>query len=364
MHVELLNTHNFRNLVACEMELACAPVVIRGANGQGKTNLLEALYVCATGRSFRNAAPGELLAHNTREGRLRARVLRHGVRHDVVVHIEPRRRAIQVDGRGLRHVARLLELLNVVAFFPDDLRIAKGSPEERRRFLDRAVANHRADFVEAALCYAKALKARNALLKAPRAPDRLLLSSYDEQLVRYGAVLDSSRRLTLAALVPLAVQHFARIMGEPLSLAIELSAGIPEGPDNFAERFLRGLAQSFAKDRARGMTSVGPHRADLLLYLGGKDVRKVASQGQQRAIVLALKLAEVDYLRAQLGAAPILLLDDVSSELDKERTEHLFAALAELDSQVWVSTTGAVPLPLPPAAQVFTMHEGKLERAA
>jgi DNA replication and repair protein RecF len=268
---------------------------------------------------------------------------------------------IRVDGRGLREAARLLELVNVVSFFPDDLRIVKGSPEERRLFLDRAIANHRPDFVAAALAYARAVKSRNALLRSTTPPDRRLVEVYDEQLVAHGTVMQRCREQTLTDLTPLCAARFAEIMGTPLTLRLALEPGVPQAGD-FATAFAEALVRAYPQDRARGVTTVGPHRADVAVHIGEADARLYASQGQQRAIVLAMKLAELEYLAGRLGAAPILLLDDVSSELDAERTRDFFAAAGRLGSQMWVSSTGAAPLPLPVETQRFAVLDGRLTR--
>lgn len=361
MFVESLTAHNFRNLAPTALKLGPKAVVVVGQNGQGKTNLLEALYVCATGRSFRNATSEELLLHGAQTGELTARVVRQGVRHDVSVRLTPQRKSVMVDGRSLRQVTKLLELVNVVAFFPDDLRVVKGSPEERRRFLDRAIANHRTEFVDAALAYAKVLKSRNAVLKAPKTPDPILLATYNDELVRHGEVLQRCRTETLLELSPLASQIFTQIMPDVGPLTFALAPGVPQPADaSFATAFLKALETGYPKDRARGITSVGPHRADVLMQIGGQDARLFASQGQQRTIVLALKLAEVRYLTQRLGMPPVLLLDDVSSELDTERTRLLFEAISEVGAQVWISTTGAAPLPLPADAQRYSVHQGEV----
>jgi len=388
MHVEQLEARGFRNLAPLALELTSRPVALVGGNAQGKTNVLEALGLCTTGRSFRAAAPYEMLRHGEEAAQLRARLVRHDVRHDIEVTLTPKHRLVRVDGRALRQTSALLQIVNIVSFFPDDLRVVKGSPEERRRFLDRAVANHRADFVEAAQAYVKALRSRNALLRGTARLEPALVEVYDEQLVTHGELVHRARQETLRGLAPLAAAAFASIMPETGPLGLQLDDGIrlePQGTSvkaaegdglqdgadrspklartatDFAARLREGFRRTFAKDRARGVTSVGPHRAEVRMTLGGKDARLYASQGQQRAVVLALKMAELRYVEQQIGSAPILLLDDVSSELDSERTRLLFAAVATLSSQVWVTTTGAVRLPLPSDTQEFFIQNGMLE---
>jgi DNA replication and repair protein RecF len=357
MYIEYLAAEHFRNLAALQLRLTPDPVLLIGANAQGKTNLLEAVALCATGRSFRNAKTVELIEHTVTQATLTARLSRQGVRHDIAMQLQGSHRGIRVDGRGLRQVTRLLELVNIVSFFPDDLRIAKGSPDERRRFLDRAIANHRPDFVEAAVAYAQVVKSRNAVLRGANTLDRRLVATYDEQLVRYGAIVHDARCETLQALAPLAARRFLEIMADGATLELILEAGVPRA-DDFATAFREALTGSLARDRARGMTTVGPHRADLLMSIGGREARQFASQGQQRAIVLSLKLAELEYLATRLGAPPILLLDDVSSELDNFRTQAFFEAAVASGSQMWVSTTGATALPLPTSTQRFAVAAG------
>lgn len=363
MHIQHLEAAYFRNLERLSLTLDPKWVVLRGANAQGKTNVLEALYVCATGKSFRQAPPRQLLRHGTEQGSVRAIFSRHGVRHEVRVALQPHRRELRVDGKFLRQAAGLLQLVNVVAFFPDDLRIAKGSPEERRRFLDRAVANHRPDFVEALLQYHRVLKQRNALLRRPDRFDATLLQILNRQLVTHGTVVHRARHETLAHLMPRARRFFSHVMGLEAPLEVELISGLGQEIEDFGTQFLEALESTAARDRARGSTSVGPHRADLHLQVAEHDARHFASQGQQRAVVLALKLAELDHLQKLLDTSPILLLDDVSSELDQQRTKWLFEQIDTVAGQVWVSTTGASPLPLPGQAQILEVTRGRVRPA-
>lgn len=358
MHIEHLEARQFRNLEALSLELPPGFVVIEGPNAQGKTNTLEALYVCATGKSFRSAPPRELVRHDEEAAKLSAVFSRQGVRHQIEVGLTTRR-SIRVDGRALRKTSQLLDLVNVVAFFPDDLRIVKGSPDDRRRFLDRAVANYRAELLDATTAYDKALRSRNRILRDHEKPPYDVLEVYDAQLCRHGEVIHRCRGEVLEELGPLAEAIFSDLMGESMSLELALDGGLPgRAAEDFATRFAEVLQESYRKDVARGSTSFGPHRGDLLLSINGRDARSFGSQGQQRASVLALKLAEVQTLGERLDSPPILLLDDVSSELDAQRTAKLFAAIASLETQVWVSTTGAAPLPIPGGALRLSVRAG------
>lgn len=367
MFIEHLEARNFRNLDYLSLRLSPDRVQIVGPNAQGKTNLLEALYVCATGRSFRKASSKDLLKHEAQSGIIRATLIRQNVRHEVEVILTPKRRGVRVDNRVVKLASKLLELINVVAFFPDDLRIAKGSPEERRRFLDRSVANYQPTFVEAAIAYAKTLKSRNALLKSSSRPDPILIETYDDQLIAHGSVIHAGRVDLLEELKPIARTQFETIMQVGTHGHFQLKSGVT-GADavsgaSFEDSFRQALIDNRDRDIRTSRTNTGPHRADLLMEVDGKDARQFASQGQQRALVLSLKLAEVIRLKERLGCPPILLLDDVSSELDTERTRLLFDVIDEVAGQVWVSSTGAAALPISTKTQVLNIKNGQIEPA-
>lgn len=360
MHVEHIDVLNFRNLQPLKLQLPPSFIVLTGNNGQGKTNVLEALYVAATGRSFRHATPSQLLQHGASYGHVMGIFERQSVRHKIEVAISPERRQIRVDERFVRQHSQLLQLVNVVAFFPDDLRIIKGSPEQRRNFLDRVVGNFRPDFVHASIQYQKALKARNALLRTPGV-NPSLLEVYDEQLLHHGTVIDQCRRETLTALLPNTQQFIDRILKEQSAARLQLQSGLKHPvQENFGEQFRRELLACRAQDLRQGITHVGPHRADVTFELLGHDAQVYASQGQQRAFILALKLAELTWLRAQLQSAPVLLLDDVSSELDSQRSAEFFGVVENLQAQVWLSTTGAAALPLPRDTFRLSVEAGRV----
>lgn len=375
MQVERLTLRNFRNLKPLDLWLQAPSVLLVGDNAQGKTNLLEALHLCVTGRSFRTPAAAELIGPDGPQAHANAVFSQRGVRHEVRIVWGPVgaqgqvRQRLWLDGRLMRQTADLLALLNVVAFFPEDLRIAKAGPEARRRFFDRAIAGGRPAFVAASLAYQRALKARNAALRHPSFTPAMV-AAYDDALARHGAAIHVARRDGLAELLPLAQQTFSQLM--PASrLAAQLHSGFTARPgepilalnagvDAVAAYFRALWQRSLTADRARGMTLRGPHRADLLCAIDDRDARAFASQGQQRCLVLALKLAELTALTRRLGHAPVLLLDDVSSELDAGRLARLFHWVAHAGAQVWISSTGSVALPAEGPQQRLCIDAGQV----
>ena len=382
MHIERLALGGFRNLAPLDLVIDAPTVLVVGDNAQGKTNLLEAVHLCATGRSFRAATPAEFLAQphpDPSQARAWAKAMlsQRGVRHEVRLQWAPVgpaqsvRQRLLVDGRGIRQAADLLAWLNVVAFFPEDLRIAKAGPEARRRFFDRAVAGGRPAFVAASVGYQRALKARNALLRE-RGHERALLAVYDDQLAGFGAAIHVARVAELRELRPYAQAMMEQLLpGSALHCrwhsGFEARPGEdvlpPDADEAHVEGHLKRLwERSAGLDRLRGITMRGPHRADLVCQVDGRDARAYASQGQQRCLVLALKVAELQALTARQKSPPLLLLDDVSSELDATRLQRLFAAVAPLAAQTFISSTGSVPLPLQGPRLHLRMRGGRVHK--
>ncbi len=339
-----VKTRSFRNLEDQRVELAPHTTVLFGQNGQGKTNFLEACHLLCTLRPLRAQKLAELVRIGAEgsagvHGRIK---LSGGVR-DVDVEVGREGRSARVDGKAVRDVDDLFGGLATVAFTPDDLAVVKGSPDGRRRLLDRAVQNRHPAHLSDAREYLRALRSRNRILR--EGGDAALLGSFDVPLARIGARLRTRREEVLAEIRPHAQKAFAEVAkGEaPLDLTY-LAAGrdaddlAGSGP-SLEERLQKALQRRLHRDRERRYTSVGPHADDLGLAIGDKPARLYASQGQSRAVVLALKIGEIENLRRVQGRAPLLLLDDVSSELDPDRNGFLMQYLAALRGQVVLTTT-------------------------
>ena len=340
-----VKTRDFRNLVEQSVTLARHTTVLFGANGQGKTNFLEACYLLCSLRPLRARKLAELVRIGSERSALVAGKfdLPSGVR-EVEVEIGREGRTARVDGKPVRDPDELFGGLATVAFTPDDLAVVKGGPEGRRRLLDRAVQNRHPAHLADARDYQRALRSRNEILR--QGADPALLASFDEPLARLGARLRTRREEILEEIQPGAQSAFAEIArGEPPLLATYLAAGRDSddlaggGGASLETRLLEALRRRLPRDRERGYTSVGPHADDLGLSLGERAARLYASQGQSRAVVLALKIGEIENLRRAQGRPPLLLLDDVSSELDPERNAWLMQYLAALEGQVVLTTT-------------------------
>lgn len=299
------------------------------------------------GRSFRHVTSVQLINHDKKESCVQIDFSQKEVIHRVQVKLECHRRRIYLDERLLRKTSSLFDAANVVSFFPDDLAIIKGSPEKRRHFLDRFIANCSSSFVDLSVRYYRAMKSRNAHLKQYRTKfNPSLLATYNECLVSSGLEIYHCRQKAVADLQGFFCEEFNRLVPGHDTPRLQLIPGFLMKSNETAEfDYLTHLEKVQLSDSQRAMTSVGPHRADLRILLNEQDTRYFASQGQQRTLLLAAKLAELRYLTEKLGLSPILLLDDISSELDQHKISYLFDIIKTMSSQVWISTTGNTFLP-------------------
>jgi DNA replication and repair protein RecF len=345
MRLLRLTITDFRNLAQVVLEPSAHATIAVGPNGQGKTNLLEAVYFLATLRPLRASRRQELIRFGAASARVEGAFELKGARRLIRVEVSAAAREAFVDDKRTSSLEDYFGGVSVVAFTPDDLRVVKGGPEGRRAFLDRAVFNRFPSYLKESRTYARALKGRNQLLRDSGAVE--YLEAYEEALSTAGARLYVRRRALLAELAPRAADAFASI-GKgagvasfgyaPSQLGVDFRAATEA---ELAAALREVLAVRRERDGERGYTSVGPHADDVELSLSQRSARSYASQGQQRALVLAWKVAEIENLREALGYLPVLLLDDVSSELDPERNQYLMALLARLGAQVFLTTTDA-----------------------
>jgi DNA replication and repair protein RecF len=332
-----LQLTDWRNVPEAVVELHPHFNIFAGDNAQGKTNLLEAVHYLGTLRSYRATRTEELIRFGAAQARVRARIERSGVTRLLEVTLKPGHRSARLDGKAVRAAVDWFGSVNAVLFASEDLRLPKGSPGQRRRFLDRAIFGARPEYLKLAQTYEKILRSRNAILRAPpggREPSHALLGTYNEQLVATGAQIVTARTEYLAQIYDRYVHAFEQVTRSGVKPGLRYTSEAPT-----ADAFAGALRTSLRRDLARGFTTVGPHADDLELILDERPARLYGSQGQLRAIVLALKMAEIQHLEAELGEPPVLMLDDVSSELDPQRNRYLFEFIGEIACQCIITTT-------------------------
>ncbi len=358
MRLKRLRLRNHRNYARLDLAPGAGVNVFIGANGQGKTNLLEAVAVLALSSSPRARREVELVGPVAPASRIEAEIETGGLRVELSIALDVEadraRRTIEVDGVRKRAVD-LPGRFRVTLFWPDDLGLVKGSPELRRRFLNQMLVQVEPGYARALARLRRVLEQRNSLLKriASGEGGEDMLEAWNGELIRVGAEIVAARSRAAAELQPEAARCHAQIAGgERLEIRYE------GPPEDLAE----AVNKSLGEDLRRGTTSVGPHRDDLAILLDGQDARAYGSQGQQRTAVVSLKLAEAALIEARTGERPVLLLDDVLSELDGERRAALLREVAA-GGQVIITSVEAGPFPpdLIAQAMVWTVSEGTIE---
>lgn len=362
MRLLQLSTVDFRNLESVAVSTDAPFVVFHGPNAQGKTNLLEAVYLLATLKSFRARRNRELIRFGQAQAQVRGLVFDGESKREFKVEVQPGRRQGRVDGKPPSALSEYFAGIRAVLFTPEDTVIVRGGPEERRRFIDRAAFTAGAGFLEVAQHFRRLSSQKSALLRAER-PDRLQVEVFNEQLAVAGARLAERRARIVAELEPGFVELHGRISGH--GEARLRYRGRLKGDDEAAraESFRELLAHNLDDELRRGFALDGPQRDELELSIDGRAARSFGSQGQVRSVVLALKLSELLAARAR-GDRPIFLLDDLSSELDRMRTGRLVELLSELDLQVLISTTDERVLQGMPGGLGYAVQGGRVLDAA
>jgi DNA replication and repair protein RecF len=372
--LQRLRLFAFRNYNEQSVEFGSGINLVSGRNAQGKTNLLEAVATLLLTRSPRASSSADVVAWGRDEALLEARVLRPAADRTLAVRF--RRdlasgrvtRTATVDGSP-RPARDLLGLCPVVLFWPEDLQLVKAGPDGRRRLLDVVLSQLDPRAAADLLRYRHVLEQRNALLRQLRAggADLDALEGFSRELVTSGARIQVARAALVRALIPHGRTALAQIGGgEELGLRYVPDGGMdPDGDGAAAEVSLAAtLARRHDEEVARGATLAGPHRDDLELLIGGRPARSAASQGQQRSIVLALKLAEVRHIASRASVMPVLLLDDVLSELDPGRRRDLIAGLAGAGLQTLITSSEPLPDMLPAGTRRFEVESGRVVEVA
>lgn len=335
MYAESLQLGNFRNYERLDLELSPGVNLIYGENAQGKTNILEAVYLLGTARSYRRSKDAEMIRFGCQEAHLRMKVIRGGADSKIDMHLKKAGgKGAAVNGLPIRRTSELFDAVQLVFFAPEDLSIVKRGPSERRRFADSVLCSTSGIYLKDLTEYVKCLNQRNSLLGEisfkPSLADTL--SVWDEQLSRLGRRVMEKRGEFTSEMSSLAADVHERLTGgrEKLQIAYE--------PDADAASFSEMIFAMHERDIRRKHTGTGPHRDDWAIKVNGTDLRTYGSQGQQRTAALSLKLAEIEYIERIRGVRPILLLDDVFSELDAGRQGCLVDALK--GTQTLITTTG------------------------
>lgn len=337
MVVESLNLEHYRNYQQLSMEFIEGTNILYGDNAQGKTNILEALYVCSTTKSHRGSRDREIIQFGEEESHIKLMIRKNDVPYRVDMHLKKNKsKGIAINGIPIKRASELFGIVNVVFFSPEDLSIIKSGPSERRRFIDMELCQLDKFYLHNIVHYNKIINQRNKLLKdiSFHFEQSLYdtLDIWDIQLADYGNKIIKRRKEFIKQINDIIFDIHSNLSGgrENISLKYE--------PNIEAENIYEELLRNREKDMKLKSTSVGPHRDDMGFYIKDIDIRKYGSQGQQRTAALSLKLSEIELVKKIIHDSPILLLDDVMSELDSSRQNQLLNSLNGI--QTIVTCTG------------------------
>lgn len=363
MRITCVKLHDYRSYTELEIRPSSGLNVIVGPNAAGKTNVLEAIFLSALGRSHRTSRDAELINHSSRGGFVCIELDSRTGSHRIEIKLrEGEHKQVLVDGKKLRRMGELMGVLNVVMFSPEDLSLVKDSPQERRRFMDMELCQLRPAYFYGLQQYNAALKQRSSLVKDsfPVPPDPDLMEAWDARLSMLGGDIMLVRNEFMDDLSTIAHDLHRRITGGREQLFAYYKPNVPFEEGEARRAVYQALAMSHDEDIRRGYTTRGPHRDDIGLKLGETDVRIYGSQGQQRTAALSLKLSEIALMRRDKGESPVLLLDDVLSELDVDRQRELLSSA--FDCQCFLTTTALDGLENVPDMTVFECNEGRVSR--
>ncbi|WP_195218879.1 DNA replication/repair protein RecF [Leuconostoc lactis] len=368
MELTSLTLANYRNYADLMLDFSAGVNVFLGENAQGKTNLLESIYVLALARSHRTSSDKDLIRWQANSATISGRVKKNVSEIPLALHFSTKGKKARVNHLEQSKLSQYIGQLNVILFAPEDLDLVKGAPSVRRRFIDMEFGQMNPLYLYNTTQYRRILKDRNAYLKRlqmKQTTDKVFLSVLTAQLVDVGAQVLLARRGFLERLQAAAQPIHAEISNQQETLTLAYQTGVAFERDDDLETvkaaFEAALARQEAREIMQGTTLVGPHRDDIKFIVNENDVAVFGSQGQQRTTALAVKLAEIDLMQEETGEYPVLLLDDVLSELDANRQTHLLLAIQDkVQTFITAPTLSDVARQLIHTPKVFHVQQGEI----
>lgn len=367
MIVRSLNLQNFRNHADTKILFSDRFNIIYGDNGQGKTNILEAIYLCASGRSHRTSKDSELIRFGCNSFTISTFVKNRGLDKDISInYLIDQKKQIKINEIPINKIGSLMGNLYAVIFSPEDLFIVKQGPMERRRFVDMTISQIRPSYFYDLQLLAKILKQRNTLLKSLNTNSKLIdtMDVWNAKLAEVAASIIISRRSFARKLSELAQnQHkFLTVEKEIISFDYDCSFQLSndKSKSEIIEIYLKQLEKNISRDIALGYTAIGPHRDDYDISINGKSLKLFGSQGQQRSAVLSLKIAEIELINDEAGEYPVLLLDDVMSELDENRQKYLMDSIKNVQTFITCTNCDHFRNTLKSLCKYFKVEEGRI----
>ncbi len=333
--------YNFRNLKNIELSFSDGFNVISGRNGHGKTNIMEAIYLLSMPSSFRNGRLTDWIRFGETEASVMLSVENSGLLQKISMFLEDNKRTFDINKKKAKNIAELSKILKVIFFGPDDLRVIKNGPGERRRLMDRAIFRQDPSYLSLSQNYLELVRQRNSLIQDGMYDKKagVLLDSYEERMVELGCEITNIRREFIDSFSK-EVSSYWKSLGDFGRVDMEYRSGYGAIPDSDIQTFaMDRLNQRRRDDQIRGKTSVGPHLDNLNIKFNGMLAKNHASQGQMRGIVTALRIGELILWKKRYGTSPVLMMDDLSSELDQFHYKKIMSAISKYSRQVILTTT-------------------------
>ncbi len=361
MILKSLILRNFRSYASENFSFHERINVIYGDNAQGKTNLLEAIHLLLMFRPFKQVRFEELISFGSSECRIKGEVESEAGLDEVHVLLSGDKKTVKLNGKIVYKTSRILGRYNVVSFLPSDLELVKGSPQGRRRYIDALICALEPAHLRDLKLYHRSLLQRNAVLAKSQGLTPRALEVWDEKLAETGSLVVSRRLRYIEKIIPDLIRIYKLSSGDDADVDIQYrnSSGMS---DNLEEGFRKELAARFEKDKRRGHTTFGPHRDLVGFTIRGRDASLFASQGEAKNLALALKASEIELVRSLIGKTPVLLLDDITSELDERRKGFLFGLLDDFPGQIFITSTSLGEVRLKGAMRTFHIRAGRAEQ--
>lgn len=362
MYIKYLQLINFRNYKKLSIELNKNINIFIGNNAQGKTNILESIYYCSLGKSFRTNRDKELINWEGKEAYVKSYIVRQGLDKKIEIKIfKEGKKGVNINSIKVSKLSKLMGIFNVVMFSPEDLKIVKESPVFRRRFLDMELCKLSKRYYFNLVQYNKVLSERNTLLKNWSNKENDILSIYDNQLSKYGEVI-----------VNLRYRYIKELNKKGSIIHSDITSGLEKIKFKYItsvknlsmirKDLLQNLINNRKNDIEKRTTSCGPHRDDFNVSINGIDVRNYGSQGQQRTSVLTIKFASLKIIKDIIGEYPVLLLDDVLSELDKDRQKYILSSIDKIQTFITCTEIDDIKKYIKKENQLFKVNNGTIVR--
>ena len=363
MILKSLTLNNFRSYRAETFTFGRRVNLVHGANAQGKTNLLEAVHLLLTFKPFKQVKHDELITFEAGECRIKGEIESREGLDEVHIYIGGDKRTIRLNGKIVYRTSSVLGRYQVVSFLPSDIELIKGSPQTRRRYMDALISSIDPEYLKELKKYHRALTQRNAVLSKSARISPGTLEVWDLQLSESGGRIIQRRKEYVRGIKPRLSKIYRLTSGTESEVDIRYTPSFDTGDDP-SKGLLGALSQSLGRDTARGHTTVGPHRDELSISIFGKDASAYASQGESKNLAFALKTSEIGLIKETLGKTPVLLLDDVTSELDERRKKFIFRLLKDFKGQVFITTPSKNEVVYDGDMKEFLIKKGRSVKAS